>query len=195
MKEKEINRSFWKNTSIFLAPMKKEKKVTFKAIFYYLVMASYPIFHIFVIQKLVFFIEHKDKGAFMNLMIIYGILNIFYEIIYLLTKDWSWVVTIGNYKKVIHKEYLSRFVTLLNTESEKIWTWKWIAIIDKWIENWSTILDDLIKNSLNIVVAFSFSLYTVLKIDIFYGLVFLIIYLFIHFIWWYINTFTIIHRR
>lgn len=179
----------------FLEPMIKNKYITLRASVYYFLWWLWTIYHVFFIQKLVYFIENHDKEHFINLVIIYAIFNVVFEIFYYYTRTWWRVYTVNAYRRIIHRDYLKNFVRLWNTETEKVWTWKMISIIDKWMDTWSLQLDQLLLNWILVAVAFLFSIYTIFKVNIAYWIIFLIIYIFLHILWAYINSFTIKERR
>lgn len=195
MKQKIINRWFLETIHRFLDPMLQNKYITFRASIYYFLWALWTIYHVYFIQKLVYFIENHDKENFINLIIIYAIFNVVFEILYYYTRTWWRVLTVNAYRRIIHRNYLKDFVKLWNIQTEKVWTWKMISILDKWMDTWSLQLDQLLLNAILVLVAFLFSLYTIVKVNIAYWVVFLIIYIFLHILWWYINNFTIKERR
>jgi len=88
MENKEIKRSFWESAKIFLNPLISEKKTTIKSVIVYFFWVIPDVYHIYIIQKLVFYIENHNKEEFINLIIIYAIINIVYEIILFFTKSW-----------------------------------------------------------------------------------------------------------
>jgi len=180
--------------SRFLEPLFVEKTLTIKWLIYYFIRALWTVYHVLFIQYLVSAIENNDKENFIKVIIIYAIFNVLYDLVFYAVRNWWWVIIVNSYRKFIHRKCLNKFVSLWNTQTEKIWTWKLISVIDRWMDEWSMLLDQVMLNWMLVIMAFFFSLYMVVRVNISYWIVFLGVYITLHIVWAYINSFTIIER-
>jgi ABC-type multidrug transport system fused ATPase/permease subunit len=192
---KTIDRTFYETANKYLKPIFLEPLISLRAFFTYFIWAIWPVIHIIFIQGLVFQLEEWNKESFLNLIIFYGIFVLVYEIIFYISRKWWWVETVNSYRKIIHWEYIDKFITIENNSTEKLWTWKIIALLDRWIDTWALWLDKWFQYVLKILVAFIYSCYMVFSVNIYYWILFLIFYILIHLVWWYFNEKTLIHRR
>ena len=193
MKRKE--RTFFANTSNFLEPTIKQPLVTLRAFIVYWLWALVPVVHIVFIKKIVELIEKWDKNEFVDFIIYYAILIVVFEGLLFLVRKWWWVESVNAFRKIIHHKYVKKFFTLWNNETERLWTWKLISLIDRWMDKWALLLDVLIHNFIKVFITFSFTFYMIVSENISYWILFLIIYVLLHIIWWYINQFTLKYRR
>lgn len=119
----------------------------------------------------------------------------FYSII------WFWVITLRfitrTFYKVfpfrfftdiwsgIYKETMIKFFKWNNNEIEKIWTWRVISIIQKWISSWLDLLLTLSWDGANKFFTIIIVFYTIWKNNIYVMLVWLFV-LILCILWWYI---------
>ena len=195
MKEEYIKRSFWESTKKFSEPCFKYRLITFKSIIYYSIWAINPIIHVIFAQKLVWFIEKKDKYKFLLFLYFYIGFIILYEFLSYLTRKWWWVENVNFYRKVVHWEYVKKFVWLNNTEIEKVGTWKLVSLVWTWMDNWVLFLDKVFENLIKIIFTIAFLFFMIFSFNIFYWIIFVFLYLIVHIIWEIFNKKTLLHRR
>ncbi len=193
MKTKE--RTFWEIFKRFFEPYLQYKIITIKAIFMYSMWAIAPIIHILFAQKIISAIEHKEKELFWKVVLLYIVVFIVQNIIDFLVRKWWWVETVNSYRKYIHGVSLRKFITLSNTEVEKLWTGKTISLVDKWTDIWALYLDKIIQEITQIFIALIFTFYMIFSIKPIYAVVFILLYLFVHVIAEYFNKKTLKFRR
>lgn len=191
---KQIERTFFETAIRFFEPLIKNPFVVFRSFLMYGLWAIWPIIHIVFIKNLVLHIENGDKEAFIHLTILYALYNVLYELIDFLFRKW-WRVELNAYRKIIHREYISKFIKLDNNEVEKLWTWKIIPLLDKWMDTWTLSLDEFIKNFISIFITFIFAFLMILSVNQVYGVIFLIIYILLHIVGGILNNYTLKYRR
>jgi len=194
MKQK-IERTFLEEAKRFLGPFWGNKKVTLSGIVFYSIWAIGPIMHIYFVEKIVRFIELKDLESFINTMIWYSGVLVFYYFLTYISRKWWWVITANAYRKVIHREYLMKFIKLSNTETEKIWTGKLISIMWTGMDVWCLLLDKLLNNALKIIFTIVFTFYMISIVNLWSWIIFIIFYVLVHAIWEHFNQKSLIHRR
>ena len=100
-----------------------------------------------------------------------GIYNIFLLIFICIfcTKNW-WTYDYNRYRKTIESWYMPLYVTLDSNSHEKVWTWKSVAIISKWIRMWWQLIGTTLIEVLRVWVSFlvtAYFLYQMQKTSIF----------------------------
>ncbi len=192
---KTIERTFLETTKRFFEPYSFSKMVTVRAVILYTLRWGGTIIHILFVQKIIWAVELQDKENFWYLITFYiGVLIVYYTVIFLMRK-WWWVETVGEYRKTIQWNYLKWFITISNTEVERVGTGKTIALMDSWMDIWAIYLDKAINESVKIFTAIAFTLYMIIAINVWYAVIFFILYVFIHIIWELFNKKALIFRR
>jgi hypothetical protein len=85
---KQIERTFLEEAKRFLRPFSKNKATTFSGIIFYSIWAIGPIMHIYFVEKIVRFIELKDLDNFVNTMIWYSGVLVFYYLLTYISRKW-----------------------------------------------------------------------------------------------------------
>ncbi|MDQ7023419.1 MAG: ABC transporter transmembrane domain-containing protein [Candidatus Gracilibacteria bacterium] len=188
-------RTFKEILKRFTNPYLENKIVTIKSLIFYSFWAIFPIVHIYFAQRIVENIENKDKNAFIFTLSIYiGILCFNYISMYLI-KNWSYISNIASFRNTIHNLYLKNFITLSNTEVEKVGTGKLISIIGTGMDTWAILLNRLLEHFLKIVCTLIFTFIMIAIVNIWLAIIFLILYVIMHIIGEYFNKKTVIFRR
>ncbi len=91
-----------------------------------------------------------------------------------LTWWWSRVKWLRLYIKVIHEKYLKKLLYIDNNAFDKIGTGNLIAIVDKWVSSWATILVTLTSNFWKIIITLTINIYFIAKNGLIYVPLFLV---------------------
>jgi len=188
-------RTFFEIIKRFTDPLWKNTIITLQSILFYSVWALWPLVHVYFAQAIVSTIENKNEQDFFNYIIFYSIFLFFFYGIWFLTRFWWANNNITAFRMTVHNLYLKKFIKLSNTQTEKIGTSKLISIIWTWIDTWAMLLNKTIENFMKVFFAVIFTVYMIAIVNIWAALVFFILYFLIHFIWWYFNKNSLVHRR
>jgi len=188
-------RTFSETIKRFIKPYFQNKKITLKSVIFYSFWGFFPIVHIYFAQKIASTIEEKNQDLFVNTIIFYSCFLIFNYISMYLIRNWSFAINVSAFREIIHTKYLNNFVKLSNTQTEKVGTWKLISIIWTWMDVWALLLNKVLEHSIKIVFALIFTIYTISLINIWLSVIFIILYILMHFIWEYFNKKSRFFRR
>lgn len=161
----------------FFYPILEVKKLTVIFILYVAYLAFFAFWSVELIRMITDSVENKDLDKLYTLVIFFIFFIIFTFFIEFMWRKiyptFYWTV-----KNIISKKYIKEFVLFENNVYEKIGTWKLIALIEKWIDTWKTLLSDFLYFWLNIIFTFTFSIlyiYWIIWFYIIYIILFLIV--------------------
>jgi len=161
----------------FFYPILEVKKLTVIFILYVVYLAFFAFWSVELIRMITDSVENKDLDKLYTLVIFFIFFIIFTFLIEFMWRKiyptFYWTV-----KNIISKKYIKEFVLFENNVYEKIGTWKLIALIEKWIDTWKTLLSDFLYFWLNIIFTFTFSIlyiYWIIWFYIIYIILFLIV--------------------
>ncbi len=195
MKNKEINRSFIEVVKRFLSPILIDPLLYFRAFIIYTIWAITPLIHVIFLEKTISYLNIWSKILFEKILVSYVIFIVIIEILERLFRNWWWTEVTPLSQKNIHRYYIKKYVKLDNTSTEKVWTWKIVSILETWLKEWWRLIDMTFEMWLRVFYTFLFTIYMIFRVDIIYGLLFLIIYILLHIFSLYLNTFLIKHRN
>lgn len=165
----------------FFEPVKEQKLLTIIFILFVAYNAFFWIYSVEIIKKITKAIENWEIKSVFYLSYFFIVFVIIFQII-----RWYWKDIYPYFQKTskefIQKKYVKKFILFENNSYEKIWTWKFIAIIDKWIDSWRRLITDFFYFWLRIIFSFIFALfyiYLIIWLKIFIIILFIIILLFI----------------
>ncbi len=93
------------------------------------------------------------------------------------------------------KEYMWKFLHLSSLYVEKIWSWKRINIIERWVEAWSHLLESIWWNFTKVWSRIVFSLLYIVFIDLKYGIFAMLVVLLVMYIHYKLQDKAFLHRR
>lgn len=190
-----IEQNFLQRTIRYFKPIFASPLITIKALIIYTIWAINPVVHVLFIQNIVSKLEFADKEAFLSLILMYIWYIALYEVLDFSMKTWWWVENINAYRKTIDKQYIEKFISINNNDVEKQWTWKLVSIVTNGSDTWVLSLDLFLLEITRILAVFIFSLYMFVQVDIFYGLAFIVLYMFVIVLWAYFNNKSLWYRR
>ena len=111
-----------------------------------------PVIHVIFIQKIVFALSQKNSELLQTTIFYYIIAIISFELLWLLTRKFWWIITIAKSEESIYEMYLKKFVQMDNNSVEKIWVWKIIAILENWRHRWCEWLANVIEKWTSLLI-------------------------------------------
>lgn len=101
--------------------------------------AIFAIWSVWFLEQTVSAIEVWNDALFKKFLFLYLLaIVIFYPVMFLL-RHWTRDFVIRSQQRLYDK-YVKNYILMDNNDAERIWTWKIIAILDRWIENRAFVL-------------------------------------------------------
>lgn len=157
----------------FFSLIKYNKKDYFLYFIQAFIRWAQPLIHVIFIEKIVFAITKQDIFLLEKTLYLYIFIIFSYELLWFLTRKFWWVITIPQADKNIYDMYLNKFIQMNNTEVEKIWIWKIIAILENGRFRWSESLADSIEKGMSLFILLSYVFYITFSHGIYYTIGFL----------------------
>lgn len=160
-----------------LEPAFNNKKVWFKAIIQALNISITWIISVYILKEITNKIQNWWSQEILNLLIIFIVTLIIFYILVVKTRHWTHVSIWPTFRTYLYKKYIKYYIYLDNNEAEKIWTWKMIAMVDKWIMSWILLAELLLTEVLLNTTFIIFSFIFISFINLQYAIVIFIIFM------------------
>ncbi len=129
-------------------------------------MSFYMIFSIEITKYLLKDIENKDINHFYRLIFIYALVSILLMGARFSITHWWWARISMWWVKKLSNRYLTQFIQADGNEIEKIWTGRFISILEKWMYKWMDVLfDTTFSGTVNLIMVI-YAMYTIICISI-----------------------------
>jgi len=171
---KRIDRTSFEVISMFFSPIKEYKKITLKAIIPWVLSSFISIYLVYLLKDITNLLQVWKYDEVMSYVIIFIVLWSVNLATIIITRNWTHAVLRPVYRMYMYKKYIKEYVSLDNNETEKLGTWKLIAMIDKWMHSWVDLLVRFILDVLPIITLIIFSFFVVWLININYILLVII---------------------
>lgn len=175
-----------KKVKDFFSPIKNQKFLAFLFVLFSWFSSFFWVYSVDIIKKITKEIEKWDLDKvyhityfFIGFIIIFQVIRWFSRDIYPSFKR--------NSKLFIQKKYIKDFILFENNSYEKIWTWKLIALIEKWIDTWAQLITDFMYFWLQVIFSFIFSFIYIYWIIWIYSFAILIVIIFLWIITKFVN--------
>lgn len=137
MKTKKIkDRTMLETIKRFFQPAFHEKKLSLKVMVPAVLWSLISVIAIYLLKDITNGISNWLNNETMILLFIFIWLVLINYLILILTRNWTYAILRPIYRKFMYSKYINKYTYLDNNETEKIWTWKLIAMIDKWMFSW-----------------------------------------------------------
>lgn len=168
----------------FFSPIKENPKMYFQQIFEAVYLTSYAIFSIEISKIILKSIESNDIDKFRDSIYLFFWVSIFVSLLRFTMYKWWWTQIMFVWSKFYYEKYLRKFIKAEWNEVERIWTWRFISIIEKWVHDWLDMLADItmdwVKNSIFILYA----IFSIFSISFIWGIISVLLIFF----WWFVAT-------
>ena len=152
------------------------------------------LIHVVFLERFIFLLTNEHYDKFNILIYIYVIFIVWYEFIWFLTRKWWWVETIPLSQWDLYNRYIWQYIRLNNTDIEKLWTWKLLWTIDRWITRWTESIADVIEKWIWMLISVIFAIYLVSQHWYYFVIIFIWIIIFSTVVLVYINKKQFIYR-
>ena len=153
---------------------------------------------VFITLFLKYWIDLAENGLenkYYAFLIYSSIFFILYELyVVFITKSW-WVSNFWLVRLYIYKKYFNKFIKLDNNHYEKLWTWKAIAIIWKWVNNWGSLIDWVIMSWTETLIWFVFAFVMISQVSYLLAFLFILLLFLGLLLWIYLNNKVIFYRK
>ncbi len=160
----------------FFEPAFVEKSVTFKAIIPPIISSIIGIISIYLLKEITNKIWEWWSNSIYILLIIFITSVLFFYILTIITKNWTHVTIWPKFRNVLYKKYINYYIFLDNNESEKIGTGKMIAMIDKGLHSWVSLLEKSLVEVLSNILFIMFSFIFIGFINIYYFFIIFVLF-------------------
>ncbi len=161
----------------FFEPAFKEKKVTIKAIVPAFISSTIWILSVYLLKEITNKISEWWDNSIYILLTLFIISTLFFYVSIIITKNWTHVTIWPKFRNVLYKKYINYYIFLDNNESEKIGTGKMIAMIDKWLHSWVSLLEKSLVEVLSNILFIIFSFIFIGFINIYYFFIIFILFI------------------
>ncbi len=186
--------TFLEKTKRFFEPVKSDRYIFIRWIFVAILWWINWVIHVVFLEKFTFYLLHQPE-SFGYILLAYAIFLCTYEVINFLLKQWWWVEIEWTTQSYVSEKYLSKFIKIDNNYTESLWTWKLIAIINEWINQWWLLIWVVMQESIRLVIAIGFTVYMIGRIHPGYAIIFVILFILFFVLSRYFNKEMFIYRR
>ena len=186
---------FFHNIKRYFEPLGYRKSVIIIWLLCYLGWSLNGIVHVLFLERFVQLLWANETEAYFDLIQYYILYVIWYSIFLILFHRKWWNEIPNTIEIFLQNKYMSRYVKLENNAIEKQGTGKLIAIIDNGIQTWSTSINSVLVNSMDILVTLSFACFMIGKNSGPLLLVFFLLYVVFFVLASWFNKRAVVYRR
>ncbi len=179
----------------YLFPLWVDKTITTKGIIFKAVGTIYGMSTPLFIRELASRIEIADMQWLYQIVLFFVLYSVFFYWARYSIRNWGRVTTRERYEQVLNEKYLKKFVHLNNNFTEKLWTGRAIAIVNKWVDIRRMSLKNLVEKCTELFFAIIFTLILLWNAWWRYVIAFFGAVLFIFMLANYFNSFILAWRR
>lgn len=133
---KTKKRTFFEVVKRFFQPAFHERKISAKAMIPSVFWSLVWIIAVYLLRDITNGISDWLNNGTMILLYIFMWLVLTNYLILITTRKWTYAVLWPIYKKFMFSKYIKEYTYLDNNETEKLGTWKLIAMIERWMYSW-----------------------------------------------------------
>lgn len=161
----------------FFTPAIKRKDITVKAMFPVIFNSVTSIISVYLIKEITNKIQDWFNEIY-SLLVFLTISILLNYIVLLWTRRWTHAVIWPWLRQYMYSTYIPKYLYIDNNYIEKQWTWKLIAMIEKWMHAWVDLFSRFIEWVLPWIIMMIFSFVFISFINIYYALVLILLFLF-----------------
>ncbi len=179
--------SYYKFLIKFFTPAIKRKDITLKALVPTIFGSIANIISVYLIKE----ITNKLTNWFSEISFLVGLLIITVLINYIvliLTRRWTHAVIWPWFRQYMYSTYIPKYLFIDNNYIEKQWTWKLIAMIEKWMHSWVDLFSRFIEWVLPGIIMMIFSFIFIAFINIYYAFVLIFLFVFTFYLTVYLQA-------
>ena len=192
---KKTERTFWQKIRLFLSPLSQDKLIYFRWIYIYIIRGTDKIIYVLFLERASVFLENGEIEKFYSLLIWIVIYLLSFIVFNLFFYKFGWTEIYRSTLKFLQTKYLALYVRIDNNYTEKLWTWRAIAILDKWFNKWSSWIHNSLEQWTYIILSVLFTSYMIAKNSTLLFWIFVLLYICIFVFSYLLNIWAIKYRR
>ena len=130
-----------------------------------------------------------------TLLLYYGLGAIMLHILMYSVRNIWWTELLWWYQKIIHREYIEKFVYLDLNKCERIWSGKLLSIMEKWMNERASFISEWLEKLTALFFSLLYVIYCLRNLWSIYIIIFAILFIIILFVWYYFNNYMLTARR
>lgn len=158
--------TFTQKTKRFLEPIILMPKNFFWNFFEWAAIWWYYIFSFEMLRRIVEELQSKNIDAFYQNVYWYLWISVFLSLARLSLYKTGWTPITYDGAKLYYKKYLQIFIAGDGNEIEKIWTWRFITILQRWVYDWLDAIWEFTYMGVTNIIISLYSIYFVFTINI-----------------------------
>lgn len=175
---------FLKTTKKFFEPIKLEPRPYIQTILEAFLLFIYTVFSLEIFKAILKTIEYPNNEKFWQLIYIFLVISVLVSAVRFTTYKWWRQKIIFWWSKIYYEKYLKQYIEAEWNEVERMWTGRFISILEKWVYEWVNLLFALTMHWLQNILFAIYAFYSIFKISFIWWL----LSLFLLFIWWIVAT-------
>lgn len=171
----------------FFNPAIKKKNITIKAMSPIIFSSIISIISVYLIKE----ITNKLSdwfSAISNLLEILIVLVLLNYLITIWTRRWTHATIWPSFRQYMYSTYIPKYLYIDNNYIEKQWTWKLIAMIEKWMHAWVDLFSRFLEWVVPWIIMMIFSFIFIAFINIYYALVLIFLFTFTFYLTVYLQA-------
>lgn len=159
---------FFQTSKKFFEPICEMPKIFFLNTLDSYYLFFYSVFSLEIYKLILKSIEFKDNEEFRRLIYIYFFVSLFVSLFrFWLYKWWRGLIK-WEWVRLYYEKYLTKFIQAEWNSVEKIWTWRFVTVLNKWVNSWLDMLHDLTFTWLYNILFIFYCLFTIFRVSIFW---------------------------
>lgn len=153
-------------------------------------------YHLFNVIMLGLIIKWFESGKDVKtLLLYYGSGAMMLHILMYSVRNIGWTELLWWYQKIIHREYVEKFVYLDLNKCERIWSGKLLSIMEKWMNERASFISEWLEKFTALFFSLLYVIYCLRNLWSIYIITFTLLFIVIIFVWYYFNNYMLIARR
>lgn len=161
----------------FFTPAIQRKDITLKALFPIIFGSITNIISVYLIKEITNKLQDWFNEIY-NLLILLIISVLLNYLVLFRTRRWTHATLWPWLRQYMYSTYIPKYLYIDNNYIEKQWTWKLIAMIEKWMHAWVDLFNRFLEWVLPWIIMMIFSFIFIALINIYYAFVLIILFIF-----------------
>lgn len=175
---------FLKTTKKFFEPIILEPRPYIQNIMESFMLFIYTVFSLEIFKAILKTIEYPNNEKFWQYIYFFLVISILVSLVRFTTYKWWRQKIVFWWSKIYYEKYLKQYIEAEWNDVERMWTGRFISILEKWVYEWVNLLFSLTMHWLQNILFAIYAFYSIFLISFIWWLLSLILL----FIWWIIAT-------
>lgn len=172
-----VRMSIWKTIVRFYEPARSRPTLFMRWILQSILFSLFDVFTILVFKWVAGYAESQNMLWLSTIAWIFFFLSLIYTICKYFIRHWWWAQSYYPFRAHVFQKYMTRFFQLDYTTVDRYGTGRFVYIIGKWSDEWIGAIIETIYSFIDVTVKFIFFFLVIGSVNIWYGLLFFVVYL------------------